>query len=192
MPTDLAIDLYLYAHPVAWLTPVMIFVTKLGSLAVPWLLLGGLLLIKKDTRYAGVAVLAALALDLVLVSCVIKPFFMRPRPYQVCPVPLLIAPPLGSSFPSAHASTSFASVCAFCMLVHKRPLANLRVPLVLLAALIAFSRLYLFVHYPSDVVAGALIGFLTAWFVVWAMERLYAAGRLGFLNLPQNAPKLLS
>jgi undecaprenyl-diphosphatase len=89
-----------------------------------------------------------------------KPLIGRVRPCDVnTAVQLLIARPADFSFPSGHSASSFAAVFA----LYFRG-ARLWKPALALAVLIAFSRLYLYVHYPSDVLAGILIGAAIGWF----------------------------
>ena len=127
----------------------MVAVTHLGDLAVVWLAAAALV----------VAVVAAAAIGAFL----LKPLFGRERPFLAHGFAhLLVPPPLGSSFPSNHSMVSFAAAAALCCLPDKTRLATgLKVAAVTLACLIAFSRLYLYVHYPSDVLAGAVLGVAT-------------------------------
>lgn len=139
-----------------FLDTVMPIVTALGELGAVWILLCLLLLIRRDTRRAGVAMAIALALDVLFCNVILKNLIARPRPFALRPeVPLLIRPPAGFSFPSGHAAASFAGAGA--MLFTKQ---RGRWIALVLAAAIALSRIYLYVHYPSDVVCGALLGLL--------------------------------
>jgi membrane-associated phospholipid phosphatase len=95
-------------------------------------------------------------------SSLLKGVFDRPRPSVVDPaVHPLVAVPHNGSMPSTHAASAFAAAVAV-GLVHPR----LRWPLLALAALIAFSRVWLGVHYPTDVIAGAALGAVIA-LVLW-------------------------
>ncbi len=96
----------------------------------------------------------ALLLDLVCCNLVLKPLVGRLRPFAVnTAVELLTAPPLDASFPSGHTAASFAAVFAL-----RTSGSRLWVPSLILAAAIAFSRLYLYVHWPSDVLGGCAAG----------------------------------
>jgi membrane-associated phospholipid phosphatase len=98
-------------------------------------------------------------------STLLKGVFDRPRPSVVDPaVHPLVAVPHNGSMPSTHAASAFAAALAVGF-VHPR----LRWPLVVLAALIAFSRVWLGVHYPTDVIAGAALGSAIA-FVLWQLS----------------------
>ena len=123
----------------AFLDPVMIFFTFLGEFGIVWILLGALLLCRPRFRRAGGAILIALLLSLLLCNILLKNAVDRPRPFQLEEVTLLVPPPGEFSFPSGHASSSFAAATAlFCL--HKKGGAAA----LCLAAVIAFSRLYLF------------------------------------------------
>ena len=114
-----------------------------------------LLLLRKH-RWTGVALSFALILDLICCNIVLKPLVGRVRPFLVnTAVELLTAPPADASFPSGHTAASFAAV--FALRASGSPLWK---PALVLAAGIAFSRLYLYVHFPSDVFAAALLGLL--------------------------------
>ena len=125
-------------------------ITALGNAGLVWLALAAVLLILPRTRKLGLVVTAALVLEAIPCNLILKPL-----------VELLIAKPTDFSFPSGHTSASFAVVSA--LFFRKE---RLWIPAGILAALIAFSRLYLYVHYPTDVLAGALIGILAGWIAV--------------------------
>ncbi len=137
----------------------MTAITTLGNHGLIWFILAGILLLTPKHRKAGVAVLAGLALEVVCCNLVLKPLVGRIRPCDVNPaVQLLVARPDDFSFPSGHTGASFAAVSA---LYFSR--SRLWMPSLILAVLIAFSRLYLYVHYPTDILAGALLGIMTGW-----------------------------
>jgi len=128
-----------------------------GSWAGVWLAIA--LAIAVARRRPSVFLLVATtALSTRLVTSLVKHFVQRDRPPAVVldPKPLLEVPTT-SSFPSGHTSTSFA--CAY---VISRLAPRLTVPVYVLAALIGFSRIYVGVHYPLDVLAGAALGLLVA------------------------------
>ena len=124
-----------------------------------WIVLAAVLLLMKRRRQWGLAVTCGLVLDLVACNLVLKPLVGRIRPFAVNPdVVLLIAPPGDASFPSGHTAASFAAV--FALRTAGSPLWK---PALVLAVMIAFSRLYLYVHWPSDVLGGALLGAAVGW-----------------------------
>lgn len=134
-------------------------ITALGNSGLIWLLLAGILLLTPKHRRAGAAVLAGLVLEIICCNMVLKPLVARVRPCDVnTAVQLLIARPDDFSFPSGHTGASFAAAAA---LFADRN--RLWIPSLILALLIAFSRLYLYVHYPTDILAGAAIGMMAGW-----------------------------
>ncbi len=154
----------------------MVFVTDMGNLGAIWLVVAAALLLRGEERKTGIAIAAALVLAFVAGGIVIKPLVARIRPCDIdTTVRLLIDRPRDFSFPSGHASSSFAAVTVLFLAG-----STWRRPAAVLAALIAFSRLYLFVHYPSDVIAGILLGMLcgyVAWQVSGPLNRWISARR---------------
>ncbi len=138
-----------------WLTPVMQAVTFLGDSGWFWIALAAVLCCFRPTRRAAVAAAIALLLSLLVNNLFLKPLVDRTRPYEVVEGLVNLVPPPGDpSFPSGHAGASFAASTA--MFPHLK--RRWGVCLMVLAVLIALSRLYLGVHFPTDVAAGALIG----------------------------------
>jgi len=144
----------------------------LGNGGAIWILAAlALLCVRKYRRY-GVLLLAGLALGVLAGNLVLKNWIARPRPCWLdSGVPLLIANPTGYSFPSGHALSS--AIGAVMLTMTDRRFGRIAVPL---AALIAFSRLYLYVHFPSDVLGGIVLGVLIGCAVFLAGNR--AADRL--------------
>lgn len=134
----------------------MPLVTRLGDGGIFWILMTLALLIFPKTRRLGLSCAVALLIDLALCNGVIKNLVARTRPYDVnTAIELLVEKPGGYSFPSGHSAASFSVVGA--LLFSK---SKLWIPSAVLATVIALSRLYLYVHYPTDVLAGAALGFL--------------------------------
>lgn len=136
---------------------VMPAVSFLGENGWLWILLALILLIKKETRPVGAAVAVALLLDLILCNGMLKPLVGRQRPFAAMPdVMLIVSPPTDASFPSGHTAASFAAAAAlyFAGKKHWGFMAGA------VATLIGLSRIYLYVHYPSDVAAGVILGIL--------------------------------
>ena len=101
--------------------------------------------------------MAALVLDMILCNGVLKHVFARVRPCEVnTTIQLLVPRPSDFSFPSGHTAASFAAVAALFFAGQKK----LWKPALVLAILIAFSRLYLYVHYPTDILGGIAVGVL--------------------------------
>ena len=142
-----------------FLDPVMAVLGYLGEAGAVWIILGIVLLFFRKTRPAGVCMLAAMALGYLIGDIGIKHLVARPRPFLVnTDVDLYINAPTSHSFPSGHSTASFAAVTSlFGMLKEKRWIAYSALGL---AILIVFSRLYNYVHYPSDVLCGMILGII--------------------------------
>lgn len=137
-----------------FLDRLMVIITTLGNSGFIWICLGIILLIKKNTRKIGITVLIALTLSLLVGNIILKNTVKRDRPFwEDNSITILIKSPADYSFPSGHTEASFAAAVAIYLNRKKEGIAAL-----ILAGLIAFSRLYLFVHFPSDVVGGIVIG----------------------------------
>lgn len=151
-----------------FLDTVMPYITALGDSGFIWAVICFVLLARKKTRRAGIFCGLSLLIAYVSGEVVLKNLIQRPRPFTLLPgVSLLIPPPGSSSFPSGHTGSSFACAAAIFLLNKKWG-----VPALALAALIAFSRLYLSVHYPTDLLAGALLGVGSALLARWLCRRL--------------------
>ena len=151
------------------LDPYMLFLGSINDYAVVWLVLLGALaaLGGKTGRWAALAGLAALVLGFVS-SEVLKSLVMQPRPFVSLPdVRLLISPPSSYSFPSVNATYAFAASSG-ASLTARRLLGRLPIwvwGFLALAVAVSYSRVYVGVHYPSDVLSGAIIGILIGWLV---------------------------
>lgn len=142
----------------AWGDAVFPLVTHLGDKGLVWLAAAVLLLLSRRNRKLGLMVLAALAISFLLGEILLKNMVQRPRPFALDPAfALLIPPEAGFSFPSSHSATGFAAACT---IFYKKKGWGLLA--LLLAGGIAFSRLYLYVHFPTDVLAGAALGIISA------------------------------
>ncbi len=148
----------------------MPFATKLGNGGILWVLCSLALFLFPKTRKAGAAMAVSLILEVICCNLLLKPLVARIRPYDVnTAVELLIRPPVDYSFPSGHTCASFAAASALFFCRNRGWITAF-----VAAVLIAFSRLYLYVHYPTDVLAGALLGILLGWLgvmLVSAVER---------------------
>ena len=158
---DIAVLDFIQAHLRSPLMDaLMLAATHLGDLALVWLAAGAVLAAQPRYRRYGAAVLLAVAATAVLGMLVLKPLFGRVRPFEAYGfMGLLVPPPAGNSFPSNHSMVSFAAAAALCCVPGRGRLSvALKAAGVALACLIAFSRLYLYVHYPSDILVGAVVG----------------------------------
>ena len=136
----------------------MVFISQLGNSGMIWIIIGLLMLCYKNYRKCGVAVLFALIFCLIFGNGLIKNLVARPRPCWIdTSVMLLIPTPTDFSFPSGHTFSSFAA--AICIFFYHKKEGSLALAL---AILIAFSRLYLFVHFPTDILGGIALGTIAA------------------------------
>lgn len=138
---------------------IMTAVSRVCDHGEVWILLAAVLLMLPRTRKAGLCLACALVVDLLLCNLWLKPMIGRVRPFVFRPeVALLVPPPGDASFPSGHTASSFTAVVAL-----KGAGSRLWKPALALAVLIAFSRLYLYVHWPTDILGGVLAGAAAGW-----------------------------
>lgn len=147
------------ADPV--LDDIMIFVSALGDGGFIWIAIGVLFLLlgfrNKIWRKRGWLVLFSLAANALVCNVLLKPLVDRTRPYDLYGYDILIPPVGDASFPSGHTAASFAAATAI-YAIHKK----WGIAAYIFAAVMGFSRLYLGVHFPTDVLAGAMVGIVMA------------------------------
>ncbi len=131
--------------------------THLGDYGALWIITAIVMLMFKKTRKAGICLAVSLFATAIIGNVILKNIFARLRPYIVQNFAIIISAPGGYSFPSGHTSSSFAAATALSL--HYKRYAPL---FYAVAALIGFSRIYLYVHYPTDVLAGAIVGVAVA------------------------------
>lgn len=133
-------------------------VTQLGNYGAIWIAIALVFLMFKKTRKLSIVILLSLGLTSILGNNILKPLLTRSRPFEnLSNINLLIKAPTDFSFPSEHTATAFASAVPIFLFSKK-----LGIPALILASLIAFSRLYLYVHFPTDVLAGIILGTLVS------------------------------
>lgn len=153
----------------AWLTPVMVLASAWWVKGLVFVAVGAAAdLSRRPRRMPMTALLAAGAYAIAsLASAGAKAVAGRERPPIGDPgISALVHLPGDASFPSGHAATAFAAAGVVAI---RYP--ALRLPLLILAAVIALSRVYLGVHYPLDVLAGAALGLAIAWAVATTAGR---------------------
>ena len=143
-----------------FLDKIMPWITLLGDAGIFWMVCAAILAFTKKYRKVGFGMAIAMALGLLVCNIILKPAVGRIRPYDFqetlgVTINLLIEKQHDFSFPSGHTIASFEA-CTVMMLGSRK----LGIPATLLAILIAFSRLYLYVHYPTDVIASVILGTL--------------------------------
>ncbi|MBQ2732812.1 MAG: phosphatase PAP2 family protein [Clostridia bacterium] len=149
---------------------IMPIITFLGDGGWFWIACAVIMLFFKKTRKTGLMMGLALICGLVLCNLTLKPLVARIRPYDLRPIENMLTEPMHDfSFPSGHTIASFEA--AIVLLIRDK---RFGIPATVLASVIAFSRLYLYVHYPTDVLASVILGSLLAVFSVWAVNKLYA------------------
>jgi len=137
----------------------MPIITLLGDAGIFWIAIAVILMFTRKHRNTGFGMAVALILGLVVCNMILKPCVGRIRPYDFKElhfqetVKLLIDAQHDFAFPSGHTIASFEA-CTVLMLANWK----MGIPATLLAILIAFSRLYLYVHYPTDVIASIILG----------------------------------
>jgi undecaprenyl-diphosphatase len=143
-------------------------ITELGNGGMIWILVGFVLIATKRYRRYGIILIIGLVLGVIVGNVFLKNLIARSRPCWIDhSVTLLIANPSDYSFPSGH---TLASVIAATILtLSKKKFGYIAIPL---ATLIAFSRLYLYVHFPSDILGAAFIG-VTIGLLVFSVEKKY-------------------
>ena len=162
---------FLYAIPrTAVLDSFFLAVTKIaGSYGQLWVIVAAVLLVFKKTRKAGVAVLLAYAAVFLIGQYGLKNLVSRPRPCQIdLDFALLVDRPSSSSFPSTHSAWAFGAATAVFMQHKKSGIAAF-----IAAALIAFSRMYLFLHFPTDVLVGIVLGIALGVLANWITGRIW-------------------
>ncbi len=166
-----------------FLDSLMVFFSLIGEGGAVWFVTAIILLFFKKSRACGVVMLCSMALTLLVGELGLKNLIGRVRPCNVnLDVELLVKRPSSYSFPSGHTSSSFAAATSI-FLFNKK----FGVPALLLAALIGFSRIYNYVHYPSDVLAGMLFGILVSILVYSLFKKYHLDNKLENLKFSKRS-----
>ncbi len=154
----------------------MKFITLFGEAGIFWIVVTLALIAIPKTRRLGLCAAVSLLLEFLCCNVVLKPLIHRTRPYILWDVTIIVERLSDYSFPSGHTGASFAVATALCFAGSRK----LGIPALILSFLIAFSRLYLYVHYPTDVLAAMVLGTLTGLvgiLVIRGLERKFPALR---------------
>ena len=154
---------------------IMPLITVLGDAGIFWIAASVILIFIPKYRKAGLSMGLALLFGVVVCNMILKPWVGRIRPYDYQlehfgkTIQLLVATPHDYSFPSGHTIASFEAAVA--LTIHHRKLGTIA---MVLAILIAFSRMYLYVHYPTDVLASVILGTAFAFLAAFLVKKGYA------------------
>lgn len=153
-----------------FLTPVLVFITRLGDAGMIWIAVSLAFLCFRKTRRIGCMSLLALLFSLCVNNLLLKQIVARTRPYDAIPDLVPLVPRLNDfSFPSGHSAAAFSAAGVFVRTLPKR----FGIPLLLFAIVIALSRLYVGVHYPSDVLCGVISGILLSYAAQFCVEKVW-------------------
>lgn len=153
------------------LTPIVTFITHLGDAGMIWIVLAILLLIFKKTRRTGAVMTISMILNAIATNVVLKRVLARTRPYEIVEgLQNIIEKQSDFSFPSGHTACAFAGAVVIYIHCPKK----YGIPALVFAVLIALSRLYVGVHFPTDVIGGAVVGTIAALLACW-IEKKWSA-----------------
>lgn len=152
-----------------FLDPIMKFITSLGDEGIVPIVLCILLMIFKKTRKVGITAGTSLALEAVLINLLIKKIVARTRPYIVNEaIEYITKRPGDHSFPSGHTGCMFAVASVLFYMLPKK----VGIPAMVVASLVGISRLYVGVHYPTDIIGGFIIGMFTGFIAKLIVEKI--------------------
>ena len=147
---------------------IMIFITQLGDDGLFWIGIGIVCLVMKKHRRMGLQVLMSMLFTFIIGNLILKNLFARQRPCAIDPsIELIIPYPSEFSFPSGHTMNGVTAAMAL-FLNNKK----IGIPALMIAALIAFSRMYHFVHFPTDILGGFCVGFTVAIIVNYVIDKV--------------------
>ena len=170
MPIEFAFLDYLQTLHTPWLDSLMLFITAATDKGLAGIVLCIVLLVRKKWRKVGVTMLLALIIGYALGSGILKPFFARVRPCNVnLAVDMLINRPASYSFPSGHTTLTFCAIMTL-YFTHWHKLFALA---AIVGALVCISRMYLYVHFPTDILAGVVIGTMSAYMACKVVEKVF-------------------
>jgi undecaprenyl-diphosphatase len=158
-----------YVHN-KYLDIIMPVVTFTGNLGIVWAMIAIALIIDKPYRVIGDSIILTLIIGTIVGEGIVKHIVRRIRPCnkQGCISQLSLLKPISYSFPSGHTLSSFAAAEMLSIYF-----TEYRFVFMSMAFLIALSRLYLYVHYPTDVIAGFIIGILCSKIIFIILQQGY-------------------
>ncbi len=143
-------------------------VSLLCTADIVWFALALILIRRKETRRAGIVLLVALVISIVICNVILKPMVGRIRPYDVYDVSLLVPASTEFSFPSGHTTGVTVVTTVVCMYLRRWMF-----PMIVFASMVMFSRMYLFMHYPTDILGGVLVGMISVVLSYVLVKRFY-------------------
>lgn len=161
----------------AFLDLIMPFFSTIGNAGTVWIIIGLIMLFFRRTRSWGIILLLAMLLGYLIGEVAVKNIVCRDRPCYVVSIDMIITKPNSYSFPSGHSCSSFAAATVL-FKMNKR----FGIPALVLASLIAFSRLYNYVHFPTDVLCGIILGIVCALFVCFLFKKFGWQNKIDNLN----------
>jgi len=158
----------------SFLDSVLPIITNLGQGGAIWIVISLALIISRKYRKAGILTLAVLLINYLIGDVALKNIIERERPFiSIEGIKLIVKPPSSFSFPSGHTSSAFAAATILSLHIKKYSFL-----FITLACIIGFSRIYLYVHYLSDVIAGMCLGIVVAMIcnIIWEnfLEKKFA------------------
>jgi undecaprenyl-diphosphatase len=162
------------------LDKIMPLITALCNGGLVWIIISIYMISKEDYKIEGYMIITSLVVTTIIGEGIIKHIIKRTRPFiDLIENKLLISKPITYSFPSGHTASSFAAAGIFLAMDNK-----FSILVVILASLIAFSRIYLNVHYPTDVVTGVILGILCSRLVI----TIFNNGIIDYLKFAYDHP----
>ena len=175
---DIALLNWLNHHLIPHSVPVLqiiSYTTTYISIAIVFMVLIISIVKRSKSIYKQFFILASVLILVLIISQGMKTFIYRERPFITYPFIDKLSEGGGSSFPSGHALEAFAVAAALSLLFSKKKIA---IPVYLWAMIVAYSRMALGVHYPSDILAGAIIGTFIGWSIPWIFNRFTSKGKI--------------
>lgn len=152
----------------AFLDFIMPLISLLGEGGIFYICISVGLIIFKRTRKTGLMLALSLVIGFFVCNVILKPLVARPRPFTLRDIQLIASPPQDFSFPSGHTVVAFESAMVFLMRNKKAGEAFL-----ILAFLISFSRMYMYFHFPTDIIGGIVVGVLSGLVSVSLVNLIY-------------------
>ncbi|MCM1530069.1 MAG: phosphatase PAP2 family protein [Alistipes sp.] len=154
---------------------IMVFITRCGDKGYIWIAAALIMCMTKKYRKCGITLIIGLLAGVLIGNLLLKNIVCRDRPCWVRELDeLLIAVPKDYSFPSGHTLSSFLTATVIVFRSKRLGIAAFAA-----AALIAFSRMYLYVHFPTDIIGGAVIGSAVGIAAVLVMEKYFFCSKIG-------------